>query len=314
MINAKPDLGFTKPSHDSTAAAVLLTLTYADLFAYPLTPAEVFQYLIGLRTERADVERALAESPQLRGRIARVDGFITLPQRECLVEIRAARHAAAQRQMPRARFYARLIAHFPYVRMIALTGSLAMENAADHDIDLLIVTRPGRLWLVRGFAVALVRLARLRGDRLCPNFLLAETALAIPEQNLYQAHEIVQMIPLYGFGVYRRMRLANAWALAYLCNAGEARIVSAEIRLDRVGAMLKRLCERLLEGKIGNRLERWEMSRKVAKLSAQVPAADGEARFSADVCRGFLDGHGRRVLSAFLERTQASNATQSRPV
>ena len=72
----------------------------------------------------------------------------------------------------------------------------------------------------------------------------------------------------------------NVWGavLFGLCNAGEARIVSAEIRLDRVGAMLKRLCERLLEGKIGNRLERWEMSRKVAKLSAQVPAADGEFR------------------------------------
>src|SRR5437773_12357065 len=47
VINTKPDLGFTETSHDSIAAAVLLTLIYADLFAYPLTPAEVFQYLIG---------------------------------------------------------------------------------------------------------------------------------------------------------------------------------------------------------------------------------------------------------------------------
>ena len=252
MIDANPELRFKEPaSLEPLAAAILLTLTYADLFAYPLTPAEVYQYLIGLRAARADVERALNESPQLQGRIARVTGLITLPQREGIVDIRAARHAAARRQLPRARFYARLIAHFPYVRMIALTGSLAMQNSVDNDIDLLIVTRPGRLWLVRGLAVALVRLARLCGDRLCPNFLLAETALTMPEQDLYQAHEIVQMIPLYGFGVYQRMRQANAWALQYLCNAGEARLVLAEIRLPRVGELVKRCWERLLGGKMG---------------------------------------------------------------
>jgi hypothetical protein len=195
---------------DPIARAILQTLIYADLFDYPLTSDQVFRFLIGVRASRDQVERALNDSLELKGRIARVDGFVTLSQREGLVSTRAYWLATARGQMRRMRFYARLIAHLPFVRMVALTGGLAMENARDKDMDFLIVTTQGRLWLVRGFAVVLVRLARLIGDHLCPNFLLTENALTILDQNLYHAHEIVQMIPLYGYAIYQRMRQLNA--------------------------------------------------------------------------------------------------------
>lgn len=296
------------PQPDAIAEAILQTVIYADLFDYPLTPAEVHQYLIGVRATREQVERALADGARLDGRIARVAGFLTLPQRETLVAVRSQRQAEAQPQMARAHDYARLIAHCPFVRMVALTGALAMQNAHDHDIDYLIVTQPGRLWFVRGLAVALVRLARLRGDRLCPNFLLSEHALALADHNLYQAHEIIQMIPLYGFAVYRRMRQRNAWALTFLPNADGAR-GGSEIQLNAIGASLKRWGERLFGGALGERIERWEMRRKLHKLSAQITTHAAEANFSADVCRGFLDGHGSRVLSAFHARTDQFEGT-----
>jgi hypothetical protein len=294
--------------------AILQTLTYAELFDYPLTPSEVCHYLIGVRATREEIERMLSDSAQLAQQIVRVDGFLTLPQREKLVDVRLRRQADAQQQWPRARTYARLIAHFPFVRMVALTGALAMANARDGDIDFLIVTRPGHLWLVRGLSVALVRLARLRGDQLCPNFLLSENALAIPEHNIYQAHEIVQMIPLYGFEVYRRMRQCNQWALQFLPNADAMRGADTSEELSAAVARFKRWCERLLSGALGKRIERWEMNRKVRKLSAQVTALAAESRFSADVCRGFLSGHGTRVMNAFQTRTTQADATLHRSV
>jgi hypothetical protein len=287
---------------DEIAIAILKTLNYADLFDYALTREEVFRFLIGARASRDDIDRALDDPSRINGSVARVDGFLALPQRQAVVAARARWRAAAQRQLPRARFYARLIAHFPFVRMIALTGGLAMENARDNDIDYLIVTAPGRLWLIRGLAVALVRLARLRGDHLCPNFLLTENALKIPDETLYTAHEVVQMIPLYGAAVYCRFRQLNQWAFRFLPNADGADALTPEAPLSRIGAWAKRAVERALAGGLGDRIERWEMTRKIDKLTARIPTAADSVAFSSDVCRGFFNGHGRRVLNEFNER------------
>ena len=288
--------------NDPVVAAILRTLNYADLFDYALTPEEVFRFLIGAPATRADVDAALNDHSRLNGDVTRSDGFLTLPQRQALVEARLRLRAMAQRQLPRARLYARLLAYLPFVRMIALTGGLAMENARDNDIDYFIVTVPGRLWLVRGVAVALVRLARLMGDYLCPNFLLPENALAVREQNVYTAHEIVQMVPLYGFKTFRHMRALNPWTNAFLPNANGVHALENEKPLNRLGGWLKQVAERALGGAIGDRIERWEMRRKIAKLSAQIPKNADAVSFSADACRGFTSGHGNRTLTEFDKR------------
>jgi hypothetical protein len=287
---------------DPIAAAILRTLTYADLFDYAMTPDEVFRYLIGARASRAEVEAALDDHSRLNGHISRVEGLLTLPQRQALVAARARLHADARRQFPRARFYARLLAYMPFVRMVAITGGLAMENARDGDSDYFIVAEPGRLWLVRGLAVALVRIARLFSDRLCPNMLLSANALALNDQNVYTAHDVVQMIPLYGLDLYRRMRALNEWTNAFLPNAQALDVAGMEQPLNRAGNWLKHVVERVLGGRIGDGIERWEMHRKIAKLSRQIPKNADDVIFSKDACRGFFSGHQRRVLTEFTTR------------
>src|SRR5512143_3513325 len=96
---------------DPIAAAILRTLNYADLFDYAMTPDEVFQFLIGVCATRAEVDTALNDQARLNGSVARVEGFLTLPQRQTLIAARNRLRAAAQRQFPRALFYARLLAH-----------------------------------------------------------------------------------------------------------------------------------------------------------------------------------------------------------
>jgi len=48
--------------------------------------------------------------------------------------------------------------------MVAITGSLAMNNVENNpDIDYLVVTVGGRLWMVRAMVLAAARLAALHG-------------------------------------------------------------------------------------------------------------------------------------------------------
>jgi hypothetical protein len=131
--------------------------------------------------------------------------------------------------------------------------------------------------------------------------LLAETRLAMSDENLYSAHEVVQMIPLYGMEVYGRFRELNRWAWNYMPNAGATGNERNEHPLF-IGKMLKRLGEHLLGGRIGRAVERWEGSRKIKKLYASVPLGADDVEFSADVCRGFTSGHGRRVQAEFEGR------------
>ncbi len=294
---------------DPIADAIIDTLIYADLFDYALTPDQIFRYLIGVRASRQDVEGALNDHARLNGSVLRFGVYLALPHRASNVIARERWRADAQKKMPRARFYARVLAHFPFVRMIALTGGLAMENARDGDMDFFVVAAPGRLWFVRGIAVALVHAAHRFGDNLCPNFLVTENALVMREQNLYTAHEVAQMIPLYGLPVFKRMRELNAWIETFLPNAAIAHPLT-ETSLGRVSAFVKRMAERALGGRIGNRIEQWEMTRKVRKLAAQIPACADGVEFSADVCRGFFSGHGNRVLKEFYARIESNTKLQ----
>ncbi len=73
----------TLPSDD---AAILRTLLYADIFDYPLTPAEIRHYLIAQSVSLETVERALESSPWLAGRVTRVNGYYVMRGRTDIVQ------------------------------------------------------------------------------------------------------------------------------------------------------------------------------------------------------------------------------------
>lgn len=285
--------------------AMVATVAYADVFQYPLTIDELHRYLIGVRASRAELDALLQSSPEVREHLAQCDGYVLLAGRESILETRRRRARVAARLWGPAVRYGRLIARLPFVRMVALTGALSVDNVEEGaDIDYLVVTEPGRLWVCRLLTIALVRIAAMRGDTVCPNYFLADTALAIEDQSLYTAHELTQMMPISGVETYQKMRQVNSWSEAFLPNADGAppRDVGAERGRGRAG----RVAEAALRSSLGGHLERWEMERKVRKFARQ--GGNPETAFSTEWCKGHFDGHGQRVMAAFTERLQRLGA------
>jgi hypothetical protein len=296
----------------SLEQAILATLAYADVFDYPLTADEIHWYLWGVRAGRGQVYEALSSTGPLAEATSTVleeVKYYTLPGREALVKVRQRRELASARLWEQAQEYAGWIARMPFVRMVALTGSLAAGNAEDGaDIDFLVVTEPGRLWLCRAGILGVVYWAARRGVKLCPNYLITTNALALRDCSPYAARELVQMAPLFGMDTYYQMRAANTWVEAYLPNAwgfsGAARSALLSRSTNRAlgkPTLVKRLAEWALRTSPGGWLEGWEMRRKLARFNQQ-RTAHPESEFGPDWCKGHFDDHERHTNEAFTRR------------
>ena len=110
--------------------AVVVTMAYADLFDYPPTREELHRYLVGTAAAPAEVDAAIA---RLIGRhLEQRDNYLCINGREEIFEIRTRRHRASPPRWTAARRYARALSRWPFVRMVAVCGSLAMDNV-DED-------------------------------------------------------------------------------------------------------------------------------------------------------------------------------------
>ena len=277
--------------------AIARTVAYADVFDYPLDRSEIHRYLIGEAASAEEIDAALARDGALGELVERTDGMFHLRRRASIVATRRARAAASAELWPIARSYGAWLTRLPLVRFVGVTGALAMSNAERNaDIDLFVLTHPGRLWLCRLLVLGVVRFAALRGHRLCPNFLLSTAALSLREQNLFTAHEIAQMVPLRATEWYARFMDANTWAFAFLPNATTVE------RPARSDGIKTGLATRLLSTGIFAPLERWEMRRKMRRLTARAAREGGSLAFSETECRGHFAAHDVRVLAAYAER------------
>ncbi len=114
-----------------------------------------------------------------------------------------------------------LLGKIPWIKLLAVTGSVASFNAEEQDdLDIFVVTQKGRLWLTRGFVFLVLKLLGELGT-ICPNIFVSEDNLAWEDKrrNLYVAHEIAQMYPLINRdNIYFRFLEANKWIFEYFGN------------------------------------------------------------------------------------------------
>lgn len=203
----------------------VFSLVYHDIFDYPLTAVELIKWSAGkkIKTPSNDLS---ADSIKNR------EGFYYLGNREGIVLKRLMRKRISLRKIEIAKEGVKVLSLIPTIKMIAITGALAMENASgESDIDLLIITKKGTLWTSRTLAYLLIRIFGLKvrrpadaaqKDRLCLNMWLSEEDMDwdSKDRNSYTAHEIAQIKPLVNKDkAYEKFILKNKWTQDYWPNA-----------------------------------------------------------------------------------------------
>lgn len=209
---------------------VLGTLAYADIFGYPLTFSEVWQFLVAKKKTAKQVVQKTLNLMVKQKKLATDGQFYFFPTRRQIVSKRLIKEKLSIQKLKIANRVANWLRLIPTIKMVAVTGALAMKNSTKNDdIDLLIVAAKKRLWLTRLFSVFLVELVSQRrqpGDRMvrnkiCLNMFLDEAHLMVPkkEQDLFTAHEVCQLKPLWEReNIYQKFINQNQWYQKYLPN------------------------------------------------------------------------------------------------
>jgi hypothetical protein len=199
---------------------ILRTLLYYDIWRYPLTLAELHAFL-PVRGERlADFAQKLDELVR-RGEVGEDRGFYFIPAASAgCVDARVEGERRARRMWVIARISAHIIKRFPFVRGVFVSGDLSKHMAhPGSDVDFLILTEPGRLWIARTLLVLFKKIFLLNRKKFfCVNSFAALDSLLVRERNIYQATEIAQLKPLFNTRLFWEYLGVNGWIGEYFPN------------------------------------------------------------------------------------------------
>jgi hypothetical protein len=234
-------------------SSILKVIAYFDLFNYPLSLEDIL-YFLDTEAEEYPVRRELDVLVK-EGCLFRTGPFYSLQNDPTLADKRNDSRRRANVMLPIAEKGARLLFQFPFVRGVFISGSLSKRCAEKkEDVDYFIVTSANRLWIARTIMHLFKKLTYLRGHqhRYCMNYYVDEEALEIREKNIFTATELITLIAASGNGGVAGFFKANEWTTRFYPRYQQR---NRESLGTRRSSLLKRVCERLLDNRIGDRLD-----------------------------------------------------------
>lgn len=229
----------TPPSREQELA-VIRAVVYASLFDYPLTLAQIVETMEAVAANEARVRGWLERAPLLRAVIESRDGYYFPAGRADLVDVRHRRETASRDLLAAHGRTMRLVASLPFVRSVCLSGSLAhLNGTAAADLDLFVVTAPGRVWSVTTTVIALARALGWR-RALCLNYVVSERQLALQPADAFAANQLMHLQPVAGEAVYRRLLDANPFVARFYPNF-RGRALHPVARRGAIGALMPAL-------------------------------------------------------------------------
>lgn len=217
--------------------SVLRAVTYAALFDYPLTLRQLRDSL-DVTADEDTIVRWWRSGPLLQATVDYRDGLFFPRGRSDLALTRARRETFSRQMLERDRRILSFVSAMPFVRMVALSGSLAHLNAEGAaDLDLFVITRANRVWSV---TLTMLIVARLLGwrRRLCLNYVISDQRMAIEPADLFSANQIIHLRPITGWRTYTRFVAANPFVTArypnFRCQTGTGKREAGTGWLERL--------------------------------------------------------------------------------
>jgi hypothetical protein len=236
---------------------ILATLTYFDMFNYPLRKSEIFIFL-GHCDDFHEFEHGLYDLLN-ESSIFKIGGFYSLHNDYLLAARRYKGNEKAIFMLRKADRAAFILSCFPFVKGIAVSGSLSKYFADEQtDIDFFIITTANRLWIARTILHIFKKLTYLLNmqDQFCMNYFIDEAELGIIEKNIYTATEIATILPLFGCKIFDSFFKVNSWARSFFPN----KYMYMPPAKDVKRTWFKYLVEKSLNNRFGNFLDNYLMN------------------------------------------------------
>lgn len=335
--------------------SILSTIVYYDVLGMPLTAFEAWKYLINSEQRTAnskhdscvptvsfiDILGALDKSELLGKFIDSKNGLYFLKGRDNLYQQRIERKKIADQKWKKVCRIARWFQAAPFIRMIAVSGSLAQNNTKlESDLDLLIVTKNGRIWTARALVTFLTALMGVRRsgektkNRICLNHYITDESLKIKFRSLYNAQTYAHLVCIEADSsldktrdkrgpsaqIYTDFQRANSWIKDYLNFYPIAQNQNQRfIKPNSLFKLKAKFWEFLLRSRVGDRVEKFLKNIQLAhiekhplrhKKGGRVVADDLQLEFHPESPeRGVLDKYNKKMIDlGFSELGREKNS------
>jgi hypothetical protein len=274
---------------------ILSTVIYYNILDYPLTAFELWQYLIADEGDATPKNKCalgkiieVLESEEIKNNLEEYRGFYFLRGRKDLVAKRIQSDKDSIPKFKIAERAARWMRFVPFVRMVAVTGTLAMKNPErNSDIDFFVVLERRRIWTGRLWVTIVVHFLGIRRhkekikNRICLNYFITTGNLEIERQDLFAANEYAFIYPLFaypnryakrggrGFDTFQKFCSANReWINRFKPNWEAPEIEPAKYFTEHSGIsqFIQRTAETLINFLGGDIMEAWLKEKQIEKI------------------------------------------------
>ena len=292
----------------SLSSSILKSVLYYDLFNYPLTPAEIRKHCAEPDCTTENIQAAL-EKLQEQGLLFSFGMLYSVQNNPDVFARRIKGNQSAAEVMSKVKQRSRLIASFPFVRCVCISGSLS-KNYFDEttDADFFVITEPNRLWICRTLLVLYKKIFLFNSKKyFCVNYFIDAESLLIPDKNIFTATELITLKPMYHQPMYERLIAENSWVKTIFPNNILQRTQALQPEPE---PWLKRTCEKLMAGNAGEWLDQFFMNqtlRSWKKRFGWQPPREFEVnmRTRRNVSKHHPQGFQFQVLKRYDERVKS---------
>jgi hypothetical protein len=207
---------------------------------FPFTFEEVARYFLPSSNITGDQLRELLSSDKFKNFPFLIrDGYLFAHPTQSISSRLERERLSSEKLASAAEFAAVLSRSVPFIKTVAVTGSVAYGSAERwDDIDLFIVTARNRLWISALMTLILVRIGKLLGIRephlspFCLSYIHDEQGFADESiknrTNPLFARELIKAKPVTGMSRYRKMLKDNDWVAKFYATSYVEKMRSLE--------------------------------------------------------------------------------------